>query len=88
MTLMAIGMWRSKLSLLVSGFQLMSEALSLLLEVKDLNHPNTHATSSFQNEETTSSITTEVVSSNPAHGEVYSIRHYGIKFVRKPTVTI
>ena len=38
--------------------------------------------------ETTSSITTEVVSSNPAHGEVYSIRHYGIKFVRKPTVTI
>ena len=27
------------------------------------------------------SITTNVVSSNPAHGEVYSIQHYVIKFV-------
>ena len=27
------------------------------------------------------SITTKVVSSNPAHGEVYSIQHYEIKFV-------
>jgi len=27
------------------------------------------------------SITTEVVSSNPADGEVYSIQHYVIKFV-------
>ena len=26
-------------------------------------------------------IATEVVSSNPAHGEVYSIQHYVIKFV-------
>jgi hypothetical protein len=26
-------------------------------------------------------ITTKVVSSNPAHGEVYSIQHYMIKFV-------
>jgi hypothetical protein len=26
-------------------------------------------------------ITTNVVSSNPAHGEVYSIRQYVIKFV-------
>ena len=26
-------------------------------------------------------ITTKVVSSSPAHGEVYSIQHYGIKFV-------
>jgi hypothetical protein len=26
-------------------------------------------------------ITTKVVSSNPAHGEVYSIQHYVIKFV-------
>jgi hypothetical protein len=26
-------------------------------------------------------ITTNVVSSNPAHGEVYSIQHYAIKFV-------
>jgi len=26
-------------------------------------------------------ITTEVVSLNPAHGEVYSIQHYVIKFV-------
>jgi hypothetical protein len=26
-------------------------------------------------------ITTNVVSSNPAHGEVYSIHHYVIKFV-------
>ena len=26
-------------------------------------------------------ITTEAVSSNPAHGEVYSIQHYLIKFV-------
>jgi len=26
-------------------------------------------------------ITTEVVSSTPAHGEVYSIQHYVIKFV-------
>ena len=26
-------------------------------------------------------ITTNVVSSNPAHGEVYSIQHYVIKFV-------
>ena len=26
-------------------------------------------------------ITTKVVSSNPAHGEVYSILHYEIKFV-------
>ena len=26
-------------------------------------------------------ITTKVVSSNPAHGEVYWIQHYGIKFV-------
>ena len=26
-------------------------------------------------------ITTEVVSSNPVHGEVYSIQHYVIKFV-------
>jgi hypothetical protein len=25
-------------------------------------------------------ITTKVVSSNPAHGEVYSIQHYVIKF--------
>jgi hypothetical protein len=28
-------------------------------------------------------ITTNVVSSNPAHGEVYSIQHYVIKFVIK-----
>ena len=27
------------------------------------------------------SITSDVVSSNPAHGEVYSIQHYVIKFV-------
>jgi hypothetical protein len=27
-------------------------------------------------------ITTNVVSSNPAHGKVYSIQHYVIKFVR------
>jgi hypothetical protein len=27
------------------------------------------------------SITTNVVSSSPAHGEVYSIEHYVIKFV-------
>ena len=27
------------------------------------------------------SITANVVSSNPAHGEVYSIQHYVIKFV-------
>ena len=27
------------------------------------------------------SITTEVVSLNPAHGEVYSIQHYVLKFV-------
>jgi hypothetical protein len=26
-------------------------------------------------------ITTNVVSSNPAHGELYSIQHYVIKFV-------
>ena len=26
-------------------------------------------------------ITTKVVSSNPVHGEVYSIHHYAIKFV-------
>jgi hypothetical protein len=26
-------------------------------------------------------FTTNVVSSNPAHGEVYSIQHYVIKFV-------
>ena len=26
-------------------------------------------------------ITTKVVSSNPAHGEVYSIQNYAIKFV-------
>jgi hypothetical protein len=26
-------------------------------------------------------ITTRVVSSNPVHGEVYSIQHYVIKFV-------
>ena len=26
-------------------------------------------------------ITTNVVSSNPAHGEMYSIQHYAIKFV-------
>jgi hypothetical protein len=26
-------------------------------------------------------ITTKVVSSNPIHGEVYSIQRYGIKFV-------
>jgi len=26
-------------------------------------------------------ITTKVVSSNPAHGEVYSIQHYVIEFV-------
>ena len=26
-------------------------------------------------------ITTNLVSSNPAHGEVYSIQHYAIKFV-------
>jgi hypothetical protein len=26
-------------------------------------------------------ITTKVVSSNPIHGEVYSIKHYVIKFV-------
>ena len=26
-------------------------------------------------------ITTYIVSSNPAHGEVYSIQHYVIKFV-------
>jgi CBS domain containing-hemolysin-like protein len=26
-------------------------------------------------------ITTDVVSSNPVHGEVYSIQHYIIKFV-------
>jgi hypothetical protein len=26
-------------------------------------------------------MTTKVVSSNPAHGEVYSIQHYVIKFV-------
>jgi hypothetical protein len=26
-------------------------------------------------------ITTKVVSSNPAHGEVYPIQHYVIKFV-------
>jgi hypothetical protein len=28
------------------------------------------------------SITTKVVSSNPAHGEMYSIQHYVIQFVR------
>jgi hypothetical protein len=27
------------------------------------------------------SITTKVMSSNPVHGEVYSIQHYVIKFV-------
>jgi hypothetical protein len=27
------------------------------------------------------SITTKIVSLNPAHGEVYSIQHYVIKFV-------
>ena len=27
------------------------------------------------------SITTNIVSSNPVHGEVYSIQHYVIKFV-------
>jgi hypothetical protein len=26
-------------------------------------------------------ITTKVVSSNPVHGEVYSVQHYVIKFV-------
>ena len=26
-------------------------------------------------------ITTKVMSSNPAHGEVYSIQHYVVKFV-------
>ena len=30
------------------------------------------------------SIITKVVSSNPAHGEVYSIQHYVIKFVSDP----
>jgi hypothetical protein len=28
-----------------------------------------------------STITTKIVSSNPAHGEVYFIQHYVIKFV-------
>ena len=27
------------------------------------------------------SITTNIVSSNPVHGEVYSIQHYALKFV-------
>jgi predicted phosphoadenosine phosphosulfate sulfurtransferase len=31
-------------------------------------------------------ITTEVVSSNPVHGEVYSIQHYKIKFVSDRSV--
>ena len=26
-------------------------------------------------------ITTNAISSNPVHGEVYSIQHYGVKFV-------
>ena len=30
-------------------------------------------------------ISTNVVSSNPVHGEVYSIQHYVIKFVRHAT---
>ena len=30
---------------------------------------------------TTSAISAKVVSSNPVHGEVYSIQHYVIKFV-------
>ena len=30
---------------------------------------------------TTTSAITEVVSSNPVHGEVYSIQHYVLKFV-------
>jgi len=29
------------------------------------------------------SITTNVASSNPAHGEVYSMQHYVMKFVRQ-----
>ena len=31
------------------------------------------------------SITTKVVSSNPAHGEMYSILHYVIRFVTNKT---
>jgi hypothetical protein len=30
-------------------------------------------------------IATEVVSSNPVHGDVYSVQHYVIKFVRLAT---
>jgi hypothetical protein len=29
-------------------------------------------------------ITTKVVSSNPVHGEVYSIQHYVLKFLNGP----
>jgi hypothetical protein len=32
-------------------------------------------------------ITTNIVSSNPVHGEVYSIQHYVIKFVSDTTNT-
>ena len=31
-------------------------------------------------------ITTKVVSSNPAHGEMYSVQHYVIKFVSNRSV--
>jgi hypothetical protein len=33
-------------------------------------------------------MTTKVVSSNPVHGEVYSIQHHGIKLIENPGPTL
>ena len=33
-------------------------------------------------------INTKVVSSNPVHGEVYSIQHHGIKLIENPGPTL
>jgi hypothetical protein len=33
-------------------------------------------------------VTTQAVNSNPVHGEVYSMHHYVIKFVRNKTTFV
>ena len=58
-----------------------SRMVSILSHIKHLRGRHGHMVVGFKTTCAISAITTKVVSSNPAHGEVYLIQCYVVKFV-------
>ena len=76
-----LGNWKSSYQEAMRSYSLSDYILSITSLYCEGRHGREHMVVVFTTTYAFSPITTNVVSSNPTHGEVYPIKQYAIKFV-------